>query len=191
MNKYKMIRPIVKDNKIVFGPCRLSYTHLFSKYAPDGDTGAGKYMTNVLIPKDEHETVDAINKAIEAARKAAVVGKWGGKMPKKLDNALRDGDEKEDDTYDGHWYVNAKCSTRPGVVDKSRAPILDEEEVYSGIWAVVSVTFYGYSVSGNNGIACGLNNVMKTADGDHLGGRTSASNDFEAVNLDDEDDDDL
>ena len=27
-----MITPIVKDTKVVFGPCRLSYTHVFSKY---------------------------------------------------------------------------------------------------------------------------------------------------------------
>ena len=44
-----MITPIVKDTKVVFGPCRLSYTHVFSKYAPDGDAANGKYMTNVLL----------------------------------------------------------------------------------------------------------------------------------------------
>ena len=32
-----MITPKVTDNKVVFGPCRLSYTHVFSKYNPDGD----------------------------------------------------------------------------------------------------------------------------------------------------------
>ena len=92
-----MITPIVKDTKVVFGPVRLSYTHLFSKYAPDGDTTNGKYMTNVILPKEEKETVKAINAAIEAAKKAAIASKWGGKEPKKLDLPLRDGDEKEDE----------------------------------------------------------------------------------------------
>ena len=46
-----MIEPKVKDTKVVFGPCRLSYTHVFNKYTPDGDASTGKYMTNVLIPK--------------------------------------------------------------------------------------------------------------------------------------------
>ena len=36
-----MITPQVKDTKVVFGPCRLSYTHVFNKYAPDGDTRNG------------------------------------------------------------------------------------------------------------------------------------------------------
>lgn len=192
-----MITPKIRDNKVVFGPCRLSYTHLFSKYSPDGDANNGKYQTNVLIPKSEKETVKAIQQAIETAKNSAIVSKWNGKQPKKLDMPLHDGDtEKEDDDiYADSYYVNAKCSTRPGIVDKKKSPIVDEEEVYSGMWAIVSVTFYGYDVSGNRGIACGLNNIMKTKDDERLGGRVSAEVDFEDIDVDedgdDDDDDDL
>ena len=63
-----MITPQVKENKVIFGPCRLSYTHVFNRYNPDGDQADGKYMTNVLIPKDEKETIEAINKAIAEPR---------------------------------------------------------------------------------------------------------------------------
>lgn len=181
---------IINETKVVFGPCRLSYTHVFSKYSPDG-VGAGKFMTNVLIPKSEEKTVNALNKAIEAARKAGIVSKWSGKDPKKLDLPLRDGDDKEDETYADHFYLNAKCNTRPGVVDKKCVPIVDEEEIYSGVWAIVSVTFYAYDVSGNKGIACGLNNIMKFKDDEYLGGRVSAESDFSGMDFDDEDDDDL
>lgn len=186
-----MITPIVKDNKVVFGPCRLSYTHLFSKYAPEGDPANGKFMTNVLIPKDEKETIAAIQQAIEAGKKSAIVSKWGGKEPKKLDLPLRDGDvDKEDDeVYEDHYFVNAKSKTRPGIVNRSKEPITDEDEMYSGVWAILSVTFYAYEVSGNRGVACGLNNVMKYKDGEMLGGRASADSDF--GDLDMEDDDDL
>jgi hypothetical protein len=184
-----MITPIVKENKVVFGPCRLSYTHLFSKYNPDGDAANGKFMTNVLIPKEEKETIKAIQQAIEAGKKAAIVSKWGGKEPKKLDMPLRDGDvDKEDDVYAGHYFINAKSSTRPGIVDKNKTPIVDEDDIYSGVWAIVSVTFYGYDVSGNRGVACGLNNVMKFKDGERLGGRSSADSDFADLDLEDDDD---
>ena len=187
-----MITPIIKNEgkTVVFGPCRLSYTHLFSKYAPDGDSDNGKYMTNVLIPKEEKETVKALNRAIEAAKKAGIVSKWDGKEPKKLDLPLRDGDtDKEDDeVYAGHYFVNAKCTTRPGVVDKHRSPIMDEDDVYSGMWAIVSVTFFPYNVSGNKGVACGLNNVMKTKDDARLGGRTSAESDFSEIDMEEDDD---
>ena len=190
-----MITPIVKENQVIFGPCRLSFTHLFKRFVGQGDTSDGKYMTNVLIPKGETETVKAIRQAIETAKKMAVQNKWKSE-PKKLDMPLRDGEEKDHDNdgiYPGNYYVNAKSSTRPGVVDKDRNPIMDEDEIYSGCWAVVSITFYGYDVSGNKGIACGLNNVMKVRDGDRLGGRKSAEADFADVQLDDTyaDDDDL
>ena len=184
-----MITPQVKENKVIFGPCRLSYTHVFNRYNPDGDQADGKYMTNVLIPKDEKETIAAINKAIDVAKKQAIVSKWGGKEPKKLDMPLRDGDEKDDENYEGRLFVNAKSNTRPGIVDRKKVPIVDEEEIYSGVWAIVSITFFGYDKNGNRGVACGLNNIMKFKDDEHFGGRVSAESDFGGVDFDDDDDD--
>ena len=168
---------IINGTKVVFGPCRLSYTHLFEKYTPEGG-GEGKYMTNVIIPKAEKKTLEALEKAVAEAIKLGTVAKWGGKEPKKLDTPMHDGDDKDDKTYSGSVYINAKCSTRPGVVDKNKQPITNEEDVYSGMWAYVSVNFYAYDVNGNKGVACGLNNVMKFKDDDRLGGRISADADF-------------
>lgn len=184
-----MIKPKVTDTKVVFGPCRLSYTHVFNKYNPDGDTADGKYMTNVLIPKGEKETIKALEDAIEAAKKAGIVSKWGGKEPKKLDMPLRDGNEKDDENYEDCLFVNAKSSTRPGIVDKNRVPTVDEEEVYSGVWAIISVSFFAYDKNGNKGVACGLNNIMKFKDDERFGGRVSAESDF--ADIDAEDDEDL
>ena len=56
------------------------------------------------------------------------------------------------------------------------------------MWAIVSVTFFGYDVSGNRGVACGLNNIMKFKDGERLGGRSSAESDFADVSMEDDDD---
>lgn len=184
-----MIKPKVTDSKVVFGPCRLSYTHVFSKYNPSGDDKNAKYMTNVLIPAGEKETLEAVNKAIEAAKTSGIASKWGGKEPKKLDMPLHDGDDKDDEVYAGKYYVNAKCATRPGIVDRNKAPIVDEEEIYSGVWAIVSVTFYPYDSNGKRGVACGLNNIMKFKDDEKLGGRVSAESDF--ADIDTEDDEDL
>ncbi len=187
-----MITPITKNEgrTVIFGPCRLSYTHLFAKYSPDGDADNGKYMTNVLIPKKEKETVRAINDAIEAAKRAGTASKWGGKEPKKLELPLRDGDtDKEDDeVYTDHYFVNAKANTRPGVINKDKTPIVDEDEMYSGVWAIVSVTFFPYDVSGNRGVAVGLNNVMKFKDDERLGGRSSAESDFAEIDMEDDED---
>ena len=67
-----------------------------------------------------------------------------------------------------------------------RDEFLEWEEVYSGMWAYVSVTFYAYDVNGNKGIACGLNNIMKFKDDERLGGRVSAECDFDGVGGDDD-----
>lgn len=184
-----MITPKVTGNKVVFGPCRLSYCYLFNKFVPKGDDSTGKYMTSVLIPAKEKETLNAINRAIEAAKAQGIASKWGGKEPKKLDMPMHDGNERDDEVYADTFYVNAKCSTRPGIVDRHKAPIVDEEEIYSGVWAIVSVTFYPYDSNGKRGVACGLNNVMKFKDDEHLGGRSSAESDF--ADIDNEDDEDL
>lgn len=180
--------PKVIDTKVVFGPVRLSYCHVFQKYSTDGNDG--KYQTGILIPKSEKKTIAAIEQAVETAKKQAVATKkWTDKQIKKLEMPLKDGDDKEDENYEGHLYVNAKCNTRPGVIDKKGQPVVDEEEIYSGVWAYVSVSFYGYDVNGNRGIACGLNNIKKFKDDDHFGGRVSAEADF--ADFDSEDDDDL
>lgn len=182
-----MIDPKVNEGKIVLGPVRLSYVHVFEKYAPNGTSDA-KYGVTLMIPKSEKKTVAAINKAVENAKKAAIASRWGGKEPKKLDLPLKDGDEKEDDNFAGHWVINAKSNTRPGLIGKDKQPITDEEEIYSGVWCYASINFYGYSVSGNNGIAAGLNNLMKFKDDATFGGRVSAESDFSDIDADEDDD---
>ena len=114
--------PKVKNRKAVFGPCRLSYVHLLEKHSFEGSSEDGKYSVSILIPKKEKATVDAIKEAIANAQKEYADAKWGGKAPKKLSLPLGDGDERDDEAYAGHWYINAKSNTKPGVVDIEKDP---------------------------------------------------------------------
>lgn len=183
-----MITPQVQgETRVIFGPCRLSYVHVFEKYTPEDGT-EGKYQTNILIPKSEKKTIKVLQDAIEAAKKAAISSKWGGKIPKKLEIPLRDGDDKDDEVYEDHFYLNAKSTKRPGIVDRNREPIADEEDVYSGCWAIVSVTFYGYNKN-SNGIGVALNNIMKWKDDEPFGSAVSAETDFENIDADEDDED--
>ena len=88
--------------------------------------------------------------------------------------------------YAGCYFLNANSREKPQVVDKQVQPILDQTEVYSGCYGRITVTFYGYNSNGNRGIAAGLGNIQKLKDGDSLGGRAKASEEFEPVD-DDED----
>lgn len=180
------------DTKVVTGKVRLSYVHIFQPHAIEEGQDK-KYSTAILIPKSDKETLRKIKAAVEAAKQAGA-SKWGGKVPANLKTPLRDGDEERPDQpeYAGHYFLNASSKTAPGVVDQRLNPILDSEEVYSGCYGRVSINFYAFNTAGNKGIACGLNNVQKMADGDYLGGRSRAEDDFDAVDgFDDGDDDDF
>ena len=84
----------------------------------------------------------------------------------------------EDEAYKNSYFVNANSLTPPQVVDKDVKPILEHSEIYSGVYARVSINFYAFNSSGNKGIACGLGNIQKIRDGEPLGGRTNAEDEF-------------
>ena len=84
------------------------------------------------------------------------------------------------------YAVNANSSTAPGIVDADRQPILERSEVYSGVYGRASINLYAFNSNGNKGIACGLNNLQKIRDGEPLGGKSRAEDDF--ATADDEDD---
>ena len=177
------------DTKVVTGKIRLSYANIFEPRAitPGDDP---KYSLCILIPKSDKATLRKIKAAVEAAKQTGAA-LWGGKIPAKLKLPLRDGDQDRPDQpeYAGHFFINANSKQKPGVVDADVNPI-DQSEVYSGCYGRVSVNFFPYSHSGNRGIGCGLNNIQKLADGEPLGGRSRAEDDFDAWGEDDSDEED-
>ena len=172
----------VNPTKIITGVCRLSYANIWQAKSING--GTPKYSTSVLIPKSDMKTIANVKAAIEAAyyegesklkgNSKTVPALTSLKMP------LRDGDTErpDDEAYAGHWFLNANSNTAPGVVDANREPIYDTSELYSGVYARVSLTFYAFNSNGNRGIACGLQNIQKVRDGESLGGKPKAEEDF-------------
>ena len=159
----------------VIVPCRLSYAHLWE---PDSINGSEpKYSVSCIIDKNDKETIAKIKKAIEVAKDEGK-GKWGGKIP--------DIDRPEDEAYQNGMFLNANSKQAPQIVDRQVQPILDQSEVYSGCYGRVSITFYAYNSNGNKGIAAGLGNVQKLRDGEPLGSRANAKDEFEAVDAEDD-----
>lgn len=172
--------------KVTTGKVRLSYAHLFEPHAIEGNEP--KYSVSVIIPKSDKETLQAIKDAVNQAKEDGKA-KWNGKVPANVKTPLRDGDtEREgDEAYAGCYFLNANSKNKPGIVDKDVQPILDQSEVYSGCYARLTLNFYAYAASGNKGIAAGLGNVQKLEDGEPLGGFTRAEDDFEAIELAEDD----
>ena len=171
-----------KNTKVVTGiNTRLSYANVWEPKSING--GKEKYSVSLIIPKDDTKTIQAINQAIDAAIEEGI-GKFGGKKPNKaaLKLPLRDGDiEKDDANYANSYFLNANSITAPQIVDKHVQPILDRDEVYSGCYARVSISFYAFNTNGNRGVACGLGNIQKIRDGEPLGGRSTAVDDFSTI----------
>ena len=182
---------IVNPCKVITGKnTRWSYANVWEPKAING--GTPKYSVSLIIPKDDTVTVAKIKAAIEAAyNEGAAKLKGNGRSVPPLTaikNPLRDGDlERPDDpAYANAYFVNANSATAPGIVDADRNEIITRSEVYSGVYGRASINFYAFNSNGNRGIACGLNHLMKTKDGESLGGRSKVEDDFAGL-IDDED----
>lgn len=172
--------------KVITGEnTRWSYCTVWEPKSING--GTPKYSVSLIIPKTDTKTVTKVKAAIEAAYKEGEAKlKGNGKSVPPLSaikNPLRDGDtERPDDpAYAGSYFINANATSAPGIVDADRQPIITHSEVYSGVYGRASISFYAFNNSGNRGIACGLNNLQKIRDGEPLGSRMSAEDDFAEV----------
>ena len=172
---------------------RFSYANLLTPKAPvEGSEPV--YSVSLIIRKDDAYTLDKVNAAIQAAyEEGANKLKGNGKtVPPlaSLRSVLRDGnvDKAGDEAYKDCYFINAKSKVKPGIVDADLNPIIDADEIYSGMYGRASISFYAYNTGMSKGIACGLNNIQKISDGDRLGGRASAESDFGSLEDTDSDD---
>jgi hypothetical protein len=171
-------------------PVRLSYCYLNSPRKND-DGSDGKYGAMLIIPKTDTATVKQLNDAIEAARVVGV--SKGVRNAKNFPSPLRDGDglKPRGGAYGpeckGCWVLNTSSKRQPKVVDRHVQPIIDPDEIYSGMWAIVDINFACFSMSSNSGISCYLNNVQKIRDDEPLGGSAARPEDvFSAVQEEDD-----
>ena len=168
---------------------RWSYVNAWEPKSING--GAPKYSVSLIIPKSDTKTLEKIRAAIQAAYEegqSKLKGN-GRSVPalSALKTPLRDGDAErpDDEAYANSYFVNANSGTAPGIVDADRNPILERSEVYSGVYGRASINFYAFNSNGNKGIACGLNNLQKIRDGESLGGKSRAEDDFAEADEDD------
>jgi len=181
--------------KVILKGVRFSYANVFRPTAIEGSDNA-KYNVSLLIKKN-HPQLAEIKKKIELAI-AGGHPKWKSKRPANLKLPLRDGDKERPDNpeYKGMYFLGANSHIKPKIVSteteevdgkEQLVQITDPEEFYSGCYGNASINFYTYGAAGNNGVACGLNNLQKTKDGERLASGSTADEDFagESVEVDD------
>lgn len=150
--------------------------------------GTRKYSCEVIFPESDIETTIKVQEAIVAA-----IEEYGNRIPTDeqdgvLTTPLKSGDRERpnDPAYEGMYFMRASSVSAPGVVYSNFKPIINRAEVYSGIYAKVSVSFYVYNKLDKygypaQGVACCLRNIMKLRDGKPMGRRNTPEDDFAGV----------
>ena len=163
------------STQVTVNNVRLAYMHLIEPHAA-AEGAEPKYSVTMIIPKSDKGQVDAIKRAMTAARDL----KWGAQSPKGLRSPLRDGDEKDDDgnyirpeEFRNAFYVGASSKRPVEVKITMGGKIVNcpEEHIVSGYYGSVQANFYGYDAAGNKGVSAGLNGVLITKRGEPLGRR--------------------
>ena len=175
--------------RVATGEVRLSYVHLNEPVVNQANpTGTPKYSVTMLIPKTDTYTKDEIQKAMNAAYEEGVKTLWKGARPKMSSPLIHDGDGLRTNgtpfgpECKGHWVITASTARKPGVYDINniQAPLMPQD-IYSGMYARVTLTFYNPRTG--NPVACSLDNVFKTRDGEPLSGGPSAASDYAGLGV--------
>lgn len=160
---------------------RVSFPFVFkpSKY---DENSPEVFSVVALFPKGTDLSV------MEKAAKEAMEKKWGtdqSKWPKGRRSPFRKVEELEEQYRAGFppdaVWIRLSSKERPGIVDTQNNPITDPVEFYAGCFARASFAAYAYDTKGNKGVAFGLRNLQKLADGESLTGRAKPEDEFAPV----------
>jgi hypothetical protein len=175
------------NTRIITPRCILSFPHLFEPHKMEGDNKA-KYSVCLVFPADTD--LSGLEKVIMLAGRT----KWPGgefetmlrdkalKLPFRRDGVVAKG------YPEGSMFFNARSDNAPGIVmpqagaDGKPIKLTDRALIYPGCWVRASLTAYGYS-NRSKGVTFGLNNIQWLDNGTRLDSRKDASEDFDAVEV--------
>lgn len=173
----------MRPTDVLLKNVRLSYVR-FDKATSRNPNQEKKYSCTILLPKSDAVQKQAIDAAIEAAIRVGRE-KYGSRVPMQPKTVIHDGDglsptgKEYSPEAKGHWVFTASLPESRGpvdVVDLGRNPIMNQSEIYSGMFVNVLVNFFFYA-NESMGIGAGLGPVQKVADGEPLGGKLPSADD--------------
>ena len=147
---------------------RLSFPSLFVATSYAADQGR-KYSATFILPKSDSRQLGAI----KAAMQRAADQKWGRDKPLGIQSCLRDGDADKThlDGFQGCLFFNASNDKRPGVYDRDRSPLTqDDGRPYAGCRVNAEVEFWAQDNHYGRRINASLRGVQFVADDDAFGG---------------------
>ena len=176
---------VINPTKVITGvKTRWSYANVWQAKSING--GTPKFSVSLIIPKSDTKTVTAVKNAIQAAYEEGQ-SKLKGNRTNPVPDAH--GDQRRRSVM---AMRNARTMRRIRTATSSTQTLRPRpaswmlpairssstRKVYSGVYGRASINFYAFNSNGSKGIACGLNNLQKISDGEPLGGKTRAEDDF-------------
>ena len=184
--------------RVVLQNVRLSYPKLFKaeQYVRNGKPeGEPAFSASFIFPKN-HPGV----KELKAAIKEVATAKWGNKAEATLkaieakdQTCLHDGDTKDEEAYQGNYFVNARSKNRPTVLDTKAngdKPLVESDgRPYAGCYVHAIVELWADDT--NKRVNASLCGVKFYKDGNAFtGGRPAKADEFADV-VEDEEGEDL
>lgn len=166
--------------KLALKNVRLAFPELFEAKTVNGEGKPAFSATFLIDPADAQ--VKAINDAIEKVAHE----KWGAKADAILKAmraqdkvCLHDGDLKS--TYDGFagmLYISSRNATRPLVIDRDKAPLVEADgKPYAGCYVNASIELWAQDNNYGKRVNASLRGVQFLRDGDAFAGGSAASED--------------
>lgn len=169
---------------------RVAFPNVFEPKAQSADQ-TPKYSLLMIFDKAAQQTPEykALVKEIEAVAKE----RWPKGLPKGFKNPIKkavDMVSSKGDRYTGFEDddtigIRAQSSYAPGVLDRNKQPISkdDKKGFYAGAYAIATVSPAAFDQPTNKGVTIYLNNIIKVAEGDSLGGRRDATQEFKDLEI--------
>lgn len=165
---------------------RLSYVNVFQPKADK--SGNEKYSVTCLLSKSDVAGYQMLMQAIDEVKNSEMQGKLKGLNPDYVKHPVHDGDgvtaqgKPFGDECKGHWVFTASANTNrpPSIVDQRVQPIINQNDVYSGMYGHVAISIYAYN-NQSQGIGFSLNGLQKVKDGEPLGNTFNVNDAFSVV----------
>jgi hypothetical protein len=166
--------------KVKLNNVRLAFPKIWHAEQVNGEGEPAFSAAFLFDPK--HPCTKELDAAIEQVAK----DKWGAKATEVLKQmraqdrtCKHDGDLKAElDGYPGNFFVNARNKVRPGVFDRDRSPLAEEDgRIYAGCYVNASIDLWAQDNKFGKRINASLGGVQFVKDGEAFAGGGSAGSD--------------
>lgn len=185
-----------KTKNIITCPVRLAYANLVKPAKPMDGAGPDakpSYNTALLFPALATPIISSVMVPmwLEMVRREFPTNIGADGNPLGLYNPFRDQSEKQNQngfTAGCIFLSSVGTHFKPQIVDSAMNPIVDENRIYSGVWAIVAISMFVFGKSPSRpkkGVTFGLQTVMLFADDTNVGGQGGdPKSDFAGIKID-------